>query len=160
MSIITYTREVVMAKKILAVVLLAAGLFLIVDGAFFIGIMVLLMGINLFAKDGSQINLENKTYRNIKSIFGLKFGTWKPCPAFEYVSVFKTTESTNLNAGWATLATIKNEIIVLNIFYPRNKHITFYQTTDKADAFKVAEHFKFALDIDILDATGSENKWL
>ncbi|MCO6148713.1 hypothetical protein [Flavobacterium sp. NRK1] len=48
---------------------------------------------------------------------------------------------------------------MLNLFYG-NKHITFYKTNDKADAFKVAEHFKLALKIDILDATGEEKIWL
>ena len=49
---------------------------------------------------------------------------------------------------------------MLNLFYGGNKKITFYKTDNKTDAFKVAEHFKLALDIDILDATESEKKWL
>jgi len=48
----------------------------------------------------------------------------------------------------------------LNLFYNGNKNITFYKTNDKTNAFKVAEYFKLALDIDILDATKSESKWV
>jgi hypothetical protein len=44
-------------------------------------------------------------------------------------------------------------VILLNPFYDRNKRENFYRTFDKADAFKVAEHFKLKLDIAILDAT-------
>ncbi len=36
----------------------------------------------------------------------------------------------------------------------------FYKTTDKTQAFEVAEHFKLALEIDVLDATESEKRWL
>ncbi|MFY8181481.1 MAG: hypothetical protein ACOVLG_06870 [Flavobacterium sp.] len=49
---------------------------------------------------------------------------------------------------------------MLNLFYNGNKHITFYKTHDKNDAFKVAEKFKLIFNIDVLDATESEKKWL
>src|SRR5574343_634680 len=140
MTTIIYLREVIIMKKVLAI--------------------VLIIGINLISTEGSEINLENKTYRTVKSIFGINFGKWKPCPKFEYVSVFKTKEATEVSAYGATIGTFKNDIIVLNLFYKGNKHITFYKTDDKIDAFKVAEHFKLTLDIDILDATESESKWL
>jgi hypothetical protein len=48
----------------------------------------------------------------------------------------------------------------VNLFYNRNKHITFYKTNDKKAAFDVAQHFKEVLGIDILDATATEKKWL
>jgi hypothetical protein len=147
-------------KKILAIVLIIAGIGIFLINNIFAGFMVLLIGINLIATEGSEINLENKTYRTVKSIFGINFGKWKPCPEFEYVSVFKTKEGTEVNAYGATMATFKNEVIMLNLFYNGNKHITFYKTDNKIDAYKVAEHFRLALDIDILDATEKESKWL
>jgi hypothetical protein len=57
-------------------------------------------------------------------------------------------------------STSQSEVILLNLFYKGNKHITFYKTHDKNDAFDVAEKFKTIFKIDILDATGSEKKWL
>ena len=57
-------------------------------------------------------------------------------------------------------ATVQNDIILLNLFYNKNKHITFYKTHDKSDAFLVAEKFKSIFNIDILDATGKNKKWL
>jgi len=78
----------------------------------------------------------------------------------EYVSVFKTKEGTQVGAYGAAIGTFKNDIILLNLFYKGSKYITFYKTDNKEDAFKVADHFKLALDIDVLDATSSEKKWL
>lgn len=82
---------------------------------------------------------------------GRKFGKWKPCLAFEYVSVFKTKESTGINAFGATIGTFKTDIIVLNLFYDGNKHITFYKTDEVKDAFEVAENIKQVFNIRIYD---------
>lgn len=159
MKYISYTQKLLPMKKVLAVLLLIFSPLILWE-SIFMGIFAFGIGLNMIATEGSQIDLESKNYRNIKSILGIKFGTWKALPEFEYVSVFKTKKSTQVNAMGATMATFKNDTIYLNLFYKGNKHITFYETDDKNDAFKVAEHFKLALDIDILDATGSENKWL
>lgn len=160
MKTIIYLKEVMLMKKVLAIVLIIAGIGIFFTNNAFVGLMLFVIGINLISTEGSEINLENKSYRTIKSIFGLNFGKWKPCPKFEYVSVFKTKEATEISAYGATMGTFKNDIIMLNLFYNGNKNITFYKTDDRIDAFKVAEHFKLALDIDILDATESEKKWL
>lgn len=82
-----------------------------------------------------------------------------PCPEFEYVSVFKTKENQTIRVITAE-TTLQNDIILLNLFYKGNKHITFYKTQNRADAFKMAEEFKSIFNIDILDATESEKKWL
>lgn len=158
MSTIVYLKEIPFFKKVFGVVIGIAGAYIFITSNILFGLMALAIGINLVLTEGSEINLENKTYRTVKSIFGINFGKWQPCPKFEYVSVFKTKETQRINVVTATTAFTK-DIIVLNLFYG-NKNITFYKTDNKADAFKVAEHFKLALDIDILDATESESKWL
>jgi hypothetical protein len=159
MNVIVYLKEVPFFKKLFGVVVGIVGIYVFVTSSnILFGLMALVIGINLVLTEGSEINLENKTYRTVKSIFGINFGKWKPCPKFEYVSVFKTRETQRVNVVTATTA-FTNDIIVLNLFYG-NKKITFYKTDNKIDAFKVAEHFKLALDIDILDATESEKKWI
>ena len=158
MKTIHYLKPVLFAKKFFGFVLALFGLFVFLFN-FFFGLLFIVIGLNLISTEGTEINLENKTYRTIKYIFGLKFGKWKPFPEFEYVSVFKTKESQTINVVSAT-TTITSDIIYLNLFYDRNKHITCYKTEDKADAFKVAEEFKKTLGIDILDATEQEKKWL
>lgn len=158
-SIISYTKEVPVFKYALGAIVLLFGLFLLLSGGLFIGLLFSVIGINLFSFEGAEIDLSNKAFRNIKSIFGLKFEKWKPFPEFEYVTVFKTNESQRINVVSATTA-IQYGIIHLNLFYNRNKHITVYKTHEIEDAFKVAKHIASAIDIDILDATSSEKVWL
>jgi len=159
MSKIIYLKEVPFFKKLFGIVLSVLAIGIFVTSNILFGLIFLAIGVNLILTEGSEIDLENKTYRTVKSIFGINFGKWQPCPKFEYVSVFRTKETQRVNVVTATTA-FTNEIILLNLFYNGNKKITFYKTDNKSDAFKVAEHFKLALDIDILDATESEKKWL
>ena len=158
MNKILYLKEVPFAKKLFGFVILILGLYFfiynIIMGSIFIAI-----GLNLIYTEGSEINLDNNTYRNLKSIFGIHFGKWKPCPQFEYVSVFKTKENQTINVISAT-TTITSDIIYLNLFYNKNKHFTFYKTEDKADAFKIAKKIQLKLGIDVLDATEKESKWV
>ena len=129
--------------------LLGFGIFLTTN--IYSGIFIFFIGLNLIATEGTEINVTNKNFRNVKSVLGLKFGKWKPCPEFEYVSVFKTKETTGINALGATIGTFKTDIIVLNLFYDTNKHITFYKTDEIKDAFKVAENIKQIFNIRIYD---------
>lgn len=160
MTNFTYVREVPLMKKIFSILLVLAGIGILIWISIFFGIMIFFIGVNMLLTEGTEINLESKTYRSIKSILGLHFGKWKPCPEFEYVSVFKTKEATAVSAYGAEIATFKNDVIMLNLFSKGNKHFTVYKTDDKTEAFKVAEHFKLALEIDILDATQKESVWL
>lgn len=159
MNIITYLKDVPIMKKVFGILIMIAGLYILLTTTIFFGLLFIVIGTNMILREGSQIDLDSKTYRTMKSIFGIHFGKWKPCPNFEYISVFRTKENQTINVVSAT-TTFTTEIILINLFYNRNKHLTFYKTDNKEDAFKVAEHFKLALDIDILDATGSEKKWL
>lgn len=159
MNTITYLKDVPAMKKFFGILNILFGLYIFLTANIIFGAIFMAIGINLILTEGSQINLENKTYRNIKSLFGIHFGKWKPCPEYEYISVFKTRESQTVNVVTAS-ATFKSDVILLNLFYDRNKHLTCYKTDNKQEAFKVAEHFKLALDVDILDATEAENRWV
>jgi len=116
-------------------------------------------GVYLASSEGSQIDLDNNTYRTVWSLFAIHIGKWKPNPKFEYISVFKGKQKQRINSLGASTSFI-DEVFLINLFYDRNKHRTFYRTFDKKDALKVAEHFKLALGINILDATEREQKWL
>ena len=155
----TYVEDILPMKKFLALVLLIIGPLILLENIFF-GVFIFGIGLNMITRDGAQLDIANKKYRTVKSVLGFKFGRWKPLPDFEYISVFKTKESTSVNAYGATMGTFKSDIIVLNLFYKGNKHITFYKTDNKEEAFATAEHMKLGLDIPVLDATSSEKKWL
>ncbi|UMY65663.1 MULTISPECIES: hypothetical protein [unclassified Flavobacterium] len=159
MNTITYLKDVPLLKQLLGFSLATLGLVAMVLSSIIMGLILLVLGLNLLATEGSQINLDTHTYRNIKSLFGFHMGKWRPCPQFEYVSVFRTKENQTVRVVTAE-ATLQTDIILLNLFFDRNKHITFYKTKDKSDAFDKAQRFRSIFGIDILDATESEKKWL
>ena len=158
MNTILYLKDIPVFKKILGFAITFLGILVFFMNIIF-GLIFLVIGINILMTEGSEINLQNKHYRSLKSLFGIHFGKWKPTPEFEYVSVFKTKENQTIRVITAE-TTLQNDVIVLNLFYNRNKHITIYKTQDKNDAFRVAEKLSAYFNIEILDATTSEKKWL
>jgi membrane-bound ClpP family serine protease len=159
METICYIKKVPFVKQLFGFsLIILAFLGFVMSGTIFSAIF-LAMGCFLIITEGSEIDLGNKKFRTVNLFLGIKFGSWKALPDFEYVSVFKTKQSQRVNFVTATTS-FTNDVILLNVFDSKNKYITFYQTDDKEDALKVASHFKLALNIDILDATGAEKIWL
>jgi hypothetical protein len=157
MDIFTFKRKLPLWKLILGCLAIVVGiisLFSSYQGFISIGI-----GVFLLLVEGSEFDFKNQKYREIKSILGISFGKWKPIPDIEYLSVFRTNETTTLRQLSAE-ANVTNEIIKLNLFYDRNKKIEAYNTYDIDDAFKKANEIASVLKIDILDATERESKWL
>ena len=159
MNKIIYLKDVPLFKKVLGFIFVFLGLFSFTRLNLIFGAIFISLGLNFLITEGSEIDLDSNTYRSVKSLFGSNFGKWKPCPQFDYVSVFKTKENQTVRVVTAE-ATVQSDIILLNLFYNKNKHITFYKTQDKSDAFLVAEKFKSIFNIDILDATAKDKKWL
>lgn len=156
METIIYTKQIHPAKIAFGLIFLIISIIALIKG--YIPFFPIIIVFYTLIQEGSEINLHNKMYRTFYSILGIRFGKWKPIPNFEYVSVFSTAETQQVNMVSAPLR-VKSKVILLNVFYG-NKHITFYKTSDVNDAFKVAHHFKNALHIDILDATARDKKWL
>lgn len=159
MNNIIYLKKVPFAKVFFGFVIMVAGIGVLIFSNIIFGAIFAFIGLNLLSTEGSEINFIDKKYRTIKSVFGIHFGKWQDCPKFEYVSVFKTKENQTIRVVTAE-ATMQNDIILLNLFYQNNKYLTFYKTDNKEDAFKVANHFNMVFDVDILDATESESKWI
>lgn len=157
-AIISYQKDISTVKRFFGYTLAILGFVMFLLTLNIIALILLVIGLGLNVSEGSEIDLSSKTFRTFKSLFGFKYGSWQPVPGFEYVSVFKTKESQTVRVVTAE-TTQTSDIIHLNLFYG-NKHITFYKTTEKKQAFDVAEHFKLGLGIDILDATEVEKKWL
>lgn len=159
MNSISYQKEIPFVKRFFGFAFAFLGIVMLFSTGSFMALIFVVIGLGLNVAEGSDINLSNKEFRTFHSLFGIKIGKWEPIPNFEYVSVFKTKESQTVRALSAE-ATQTYDIILVNLFYNKNKHLTFYKTNNKQKAFEVAEHFKLALEIDILDATESEKKWL
>ena len=158
-NIISYSENIPFVKRFFGIILFLLGFIMLVFTGSLFTFIFIAIGLGLNIVDGTDINLTSKSIRPFQSLFGMKYGKWKQMPNFEYVSVFKTNESQTIRVVTAE-TTLKSSVFLVNVFYNRNKHITFYKTTDKIKAFEVAEHFKLALEIDVLDATEKEKKWL
>ncbi|MQP51338.1 MULTISPECIES: hypothetical protein [unclassified Flavobacterium] len=158
-NIISYQKEISFVKRFFGIAFTILGVLMLLLTGSLMTLIFIAIGLGLNTAEGSEINLFSKQFRTFHTLFGIKVGKWLPIPNFEYVSVFKTNESQTVRVITAE-TTQKYEIIHVNLFYNRNKHITFYKTVNKEDAFEVANHFKLALNIDVLDATENEKKWL
>jgi hypothetical protein len=158
-AFITYKRKVPTWKTILGFVALLIGLLGLIS-LIYLALVPLLFGFMMLKTDGSEIDLESKTYRKTNSLLGFTIGKWQTLQNPEYISVFNTTEDITVRAVTAE-TTNSFPIIALNIFYERNKKITIYKTEDIKDAYDVASHIADALAIDLLDATvKNDYKWV
>lgn len=152
-----HLRKVPITKLIFGVVLFALGIYAAITNIF--GLVLSGIGVFLLLKEGSEIDLAAKRYREIYSIMGINIGKWKDLPNIEYVSVFKTQENKRVQAMGAS-ANFSNQVYLLNLFHNRNQKIEAYRTEDLNDAFENAKYLSQVLSIDILDATERESKWL
>jgi hypothetical protein len=162
MKTIVNLREILLWKKILAFILIIVGIGIVFTEKKSLSAIFLFAGLYFFLTEGTEIDIKNKRFRSIKSIFGISFGEWQACPDIEYISVFKTKENIFFDIDidlfidydfLGNYATFKKEVILLNIFFKENNYFTAHKTTDKNEAFKVAEQLKSVLNIEILDAT-------
>lgn len=153
----TFKRQLPIWKLIIGLVALVVGVISLFSS--YKGFVLIGMGIFFLLVEGSEFDFKHKKYRVIKSVLGVSFGQWKPIPNIDYISVFKTNETTTLRQTSAE-ANVTTEIIKLNLFYNNNQRIEAYNTYNKEDAFVKAKEFAKLLNIDILDATGRESKWI
>lgn len=153
-----HLRKVPTMKLIFGVVLFCLGLIGAVTNNVF-NLVLSGIGVFLIQREGSQIDLASKQYREIRSIMGIIIGKWKNLPDIEYVSVFKTNENKRVQAMGASTK-FSNQVYKLNLFYNRNRKIEAYITNDVQDAFENAKYIAQVLNIKILDATERESKWL
>lgn len=153
----TFKRKLPIWKIILGSIAIGVGIVSIFSS--FKGFISIGVGIFLLLIEGSEFDFKNQKYREVKSILGFNFGTWKPIPEIEYVSVFKTNETTTLRQLSAE-ANVTNEIIKLNLFYNTNQKIEAFNTYNIDEAFEKAKEIASILNVDILDATERETKWL
>ena len=155
---IVFKRKSPIMKTIFGIFIFSVGLISVLAGGFY-GLIVCGISVFFLYKDGSEIDLEINKYRTFIEVLGFRFGKWGDLPEIEYVSVFSTVESITLKS-YTPETTIKNDIIVLNLFYNGNHRIKAYSTKSKEDAFNIAKQIAGILKIDILDATEAESKWI
>lgn len=154
-----YIKNVPVWKTVLGIIIALLSLYFVISGVLF-GIVPIAYSVLLLQTNGTEINIESKTYRKIYSILGLNFGKWKPLPEVEYVSVFATTETTKVWVSSAT-ANVTDAIYMINVFYNTNQKIEVCNAYSRKEAFDIGSHVAFTLSIDLLDATESKDfKWM
>ena len=153
-----YLRKLPLVKMIFGILLICLGINVVIFTAIS-GFIAVGLGLFLLKKDGIELNLESKKYRELISFVGINFGKWKAVPEFEYVSIFKTSENIRVRVAIAE-TNLKDLVYKINLFYNKNKYITAYKTNDIDDAMKVGIEVGRAFQIDVLDATTSNQKWL
>jgi hypothetical protein len=150
-------------KLIIVITLIVCGTVLIYTHNYN-GIFLITLGtIVFFFKKGIELDLQKRKFRNFISLFKFSIGKWKYLPDIEYVSVFSTREFSldpSLRVDHEPGVPETFDIIHVNLFYDRNKKITSFRTQSLKEAFNVAHEIASALNIDILDATERESKWL
>jgi hypothetical protein len=155
MSIKTYSKDDLISKKVFGISLTIFGicyLFSKTASSISIGITSIYISILITSIRGIEINTKENKLREFISFFGIKLGGWKDFNNPEYISVF--------TAKYYDEDGSKNEILNINLFFENKQHITVYQTGDLEVAFEIAKFFKETLNINVLDATTNESKWL
>jgi hypothetical protein len=159
-AIMRYTRKLPKWRTIMGIILISAAIYGFIFVGIASGLISLIVPLLLLKTEGSEIDLQSKTYRKTYSILGFKIGKWQPLPKTEYISVFLTSEDVTIRVVTAE-TTNSRDVILLNIFHNRNQKFTAYSTTNLKDAFNVACHIADALSIDLLDATvKNDYKWV
>lgn len=159
MNQITYLRKISFVKYLISFLLFVSGLYILIYVHVFFGLIFTVIGFCMLITEGSQIDFDQKVYRNIKSVFGIHIGKWQKLPSFDYVSVFKTIEGKKISVATAS-TTMRDEVYLINLFYNGGSYITFYKSEDKNDAFKMAMHFSSVLNLRILDSTALQSVWI
>ena len=141
-------------KVVFSIVLGLLAVYLFTQGSLF-GLVLLAAAARLSLRDGAEIDVFNKRYRNLNSLWAVTWGNWQPLPEIEYLSVFKTTRKTRARVI-AAQALVGTEVYRLNLFYETNKHITVYEGETKEDAMQKAAGLAKELEIELHDATGDD----
>ncbi len=157
--IITYVTPIPLMKRIFGVALMFLGMTFAFMDNMLVGLLIVIYGCFFHKSQGFQINKKLKKYRLVFLILDTHFGSWKPYDNFAYISVFKTRKGGGFDPT-EVLQSTSVEFIDVNLFKENNQNETFYTTDDKEEAFEVAQHLKKVFEIDILDATERERKWI
>ena len=158
MTHIIYNKPIPTPKLIYGVGLVLLGIISIISGQY-LGYIFLGTSLYFLKKEGVEIDVQKNKYRQTTNFFGLSFGQWHDLPNIEYVSVFKSKQTSRV---WVSTAStnVTSTTIKVNLFYNTNQKIEAYETQSVDDAFEKAKDLAKALNIDVLDATERESKWL
>jgi hypothetical protein len=152
--------------------LIAAGLFTVIGYLFFsfftslhiglsnkqlrgglslleLALFLLPIAVGFSAVKDIYFDLSNNRYKE-KICFGpFGFGSWKPLPTIEYVSIFKQPKANG------------TFIYETNLWYGKNRHFNLLESDSKVEVMEMGKIVAELLGVDLLDATVPNNyRWL
>lgn len=111
-------------------------------------------GIFLISTEGLEIDLQNKKYRKLFSMYGINIGRfWNYFPETKYIALVETRVKQTFGAMGvrsSATATISEKTVKINLFDKSEKYFTLYFANNRDEALKIAEQIKLALKIEIL----------
>ncbi|MEL1255150.1 hypothetical protein AAEO57_15275 [Flavobacterium sp. DGU38] len=121
---------------------------------FLIYLLIAYWGIFFISSEGLEIDFQNKKFRKLFSIYGIKIGlSWKFLPEIKYLALVETTvKQTFGGRGFKSSATttITEKTIKINVFDLSEKSFTLYFANDRNTALKIASKIKEAYKIEVL----------
>ena len=157
---ISYIEKVPLWRTILGVAIIVFTIFNLVTSGNIATIVPLAFSYLLLKTEGTEIDLESKTYRKVFSILGFKIGKWQSIPDINYVSVFAATFNTKVWVSTASTNISENKYAI-NLFYDTKNKIEATTVYQEKEAFDIGLHLADALDADLLDATETNDfKWM
>lgn len=144
-----FLNPIAPVKVVFAVVLLLLAFYLFTQGSMF-GLVLIAAAARLSMRLGAEVDVFEKRYRKLTSIFAITWGEWRKLPEIEYVSIFKTIKKSRARVI-AAQALVGTEVYRLNLFYQTNKHITVYEGETHAEAQVKAQGIAKALEVEIYD---------
>jgi hypothetical protein len=117
---------------------------------------------NFFRKLGTLLNLEEGLYKVYDNVFGIKSGTWKKLPKFDYILLFKTLYIKCEGCSPEDFENDKGAIYQLSLVYNKNRKLIVHESKIKDDVFELAEKLKSFYHIKIKDSASDRRnpKWI
>ncbi|MEZ4804162.1 MAG: hypothetical protein R2852_01370 [Bacteroidia bacterium] len=144
---------------IVAIFLILIGIFLLVNLNFLGLVLIPISLFILFSKKVITPSYSMQKYRIGISIFNHEFGTWEAFPNFEYISIFSSKKSQNMNVQ-SQQATAAFKEIEVNLIYNRSRRLTLYTCQSFKDALNIAHQVGNQLNLKIYNATLKEGEWI
>src|SRR5690554_7993419 len=104
MNKITYLKKISYTKYLISLLLFFSGLYFLLYVNILFGLIFTVIGFNFLLTEGTQVDFDQMIYRSNRSLFGIYIGKWKKLPVFDYISVFKTDEKTEISVTSKTAA--------------------------------------------------------
>ena len=117
---------------------------------------------NFFRKMGTQLDSQNGLYKAYESVFGMKSGSWKKTPTFDYILLFKTLYIKCEGCVPEDFEDGHGAVYQISLVYNKNRKLIVHESKEKEEIFALAEKLKSFYHIKIKDSASDRRnpKWI